>query len=70
MEGTANYVPVIGYLSQLPLLSEFTLIDIGCSGGIDEVWRGFGPRLRTLAIIPLLYERRAETPWNVARGFA
>jgi len=65
MEGTANYVPVIGYLSQLPLLSEFTLIDIGCSGGIDEVWRGFGPRLRTLAIDPNVAEverlRSSET---------
>ena len=52
MEGTANYVPVIGYLSEIPLLSEFMLIDIGCSGGIDAVWRGFGPRLRALAIDP------------------
>jgi len=52
MEGTANYVPVIGYLSEAPLLSEFMLIDIGCSGGIDAVWRGFGPRLRALAIDP------------------
>ena len=52
MEGTANYVPVIGYLSETPLLSEFMLIDIGCSGGIDAVWRGFGPRLRALAIDP------------------
>src|SRR5262245_61754991 len=50
MEGTANYVPVISYLSETPLLSEFMLIDIGCSGGIDAVWRGFGPRLRALAI--------------------
>jgi hypothetical protein len=65
MEGTANYVPVIGYLSQIPLLSEFMLIDIGCSGGIDEVWRGFGPRLRALAIDPNVAEierlRSSET---------
>ena len=52
MQGTANYVPVISYLSEIPLLSEFMLIDIGCSGGIDAVWRGFGPRLRALAIDP------------------
>lgn len=65
MEGTANYVPVISYLSQIPLLSEFMLIDIGCSGGIDEVWRSFGPRLRTLAIDPNVAEvdrlRSSET---------
>jgi Methyltransferase FkbM domain len=52
MQGIASYVPVIGYLSQIPLLTEFMLIDIGCSGGIDAVWRGFGPRLRALAIDP------------------
>jgi hypothetical protein len=65
MEGTANYVPVIGYLSQIPLLSEFMLLDIGCSGGIDAVWRGFGPRLRALAIDPNVAEverlRSSET---------
>src|SRR4029450_11507454 len=65
MEGTANYVPVIGYLSQIPLLSEFMLIDIGWGGGIDPVWRGFGPRLRALAIDPNVAEierlRNSET---------
>jgi hypothetical protein len=28
----------------------FTLVDIGCSGGIDPAWRAFGPRLRALGI--------------------
>jgi Methyltransferase FkbM domain len=56
MQGIANYVPVIGYLSEAPLLNEFMLIDIGCSGGIDSVWRGFGPRLRALAIDPNVAE--------------
>src|SRR5574341_1854022 len=56
MQGTANYTPVIGYLSKTPLPSEFMLIDIGCSGGIDPVWRGFGPWLRELAIDPNLAE--------------
>jgi hypothetical protein len=41
------------------------LIDIGCSGGIDTVWRGFGPRLRALAIDPNVAEierlRSSET---------
>src|SRR5262245_66177728 len=65
MEGIANYVPVISYLSETPLLSKFMLIDIGCSGGIDTVWRGFGPRLRALAIDPNVAEierlRSSET---------
>src|SRR5262245_37824871 len=56
MEGTADFVPIIGYLSESPLLSEFMLIDIGCSGGIDAVWRGFGRRLRALAIDPNVAE--------------
>jgi len=37
-----------------PLLGEerFTLVDIGCSGGIDRVWRLFGPRLRAFGFDP------------------
>ena len=56
MEGTANYVPVIGYLSEILRDSDFTLVDIGCSGGIDGVWRRFGSRLRALAIDPNIEE--------------
>jgi hypothetical protein len=56
MEGTATYVPVIGYLCETLRDSEFMLVDIGCSGGIDSVWRGFGPRLRALAIDPNIAE--------------
>ena len=52
MERTVSYVPVIGYLSETLRESEFMLVDIGCSGGIDNVWRCFGPRLRALAIDP------------------
>jgi len=28
----------------------FSLLDIGCSGGIDPVWRVFGPRLRAIGV--------------------
>lgn len=56
MEGTASYVPVIGYLSETLRDSEFMLVDIGCSGGIDHVWRCFGPRLQALAIDPNIGE--------------
>ena len=28
----------------------FTLLDVGCSGGIDQHWRVFEPRLRALGI--------------------
>jgi hypothetical protein len=29
---------------------KFTLLDIGCSGGLDPMWRAFEPRLRALGI--------------------
>src|SRR4030095_13429151 len=56
MEGTASYVPVVGYLCKTLRDSEFMLVDIGCSGGIDSIWRSFGPRLRALAIDPNIAE--------------
>ncbi len=49
-------------MSFLQLVSErlgdkyFTLIDVGCSGGIDEVWRVFDARLRVLGFDPNLQE--------------
>ena len=65
MEGTASYVPVIDYVSETVPSAEFRLVDVGCSGGIDPVWRGMGPRLRALAIDPNVSElerlRSAET---------
>jgi hypothetical protein len=30
--------------------ARFSLLDIGCSGGIDASWRAFGPKLRALAV--------------------
>src|SRR5215470_3714036 len=50
MEGTSGSASVIGYLSPLLPDSQFMLVDIGCSGGIDPVWRTFGTRLRALAL--------------------
>jgi len=50
MDGTAGYAPVISYISTSLPDSEFTLVDVGCAGGIDPIWRSFGTRLRALAI--------------------
>jgi hypothetical protein len=36
--------------------TRFTLIDIGCSGGIDEVWRIFGSRLCAFGFDPNLQD--------------
>jgi FkbM family methyltransferase len=65
MEGPAAHAPVLSYLAEVSPDSEFMLVDIGCSMGIDEVWRRFGTRLRALAIDPNLAEmdrlQKAET---------
>src|ERR1700682_2541074 len=34
----------------------FTLLDVGCSGGLDEAWRSFGPKLRAFGFDPNLAE--------------
>jgi hypothetical protein len=65
MEGTAAHTPVLAYIAEVAADTEFMLIDIGCSGGIDIVWRRFGQRLRAIGIDPNLAEidrlKRAET---------
>jgi Methyltransferase FkbM domain len=65
MEGTADHTPVLAYLAEVAADTEFMLLDVGCSGGIDTVWRRFGSRLRAIAIDPNLAEidrlKRAET---------
>jgi hypothetical protein len=65
VEGIVSCTPVIGYLTQALGSAEFTLIDIGCSGGIDAIWRCWGSQLRALALDPDIVEidrlRRTET---------
>lgn len=52
-----------GYVAGSIQSERFTFIDIGCSGGIDPVWRLFGDRLRVLAFDASVdeCERLAET---------
>jgi hypothetical protein len=65
MEGISSHAPVIGYLAPLVPDGRFTLVDIGCSGGIDPIWRSFGARLQAVAIDGNVSEierlRRAES---------
>ncbi len=65
MEGIAAYAPAVGYVAKVAGGIPFTLVDIGCSGGIHPVWRQFGRRLRVVAIDPNRAEidrlREAET---------
>lgn len=54
----------------------FTLVDLGCAGGIDPVWRNFGSRLRALAVdasvgeCHRLAENESSTGIEYVGGFA
>ncbi len=39
---------MLGLAAQALRREKFSLVDIGCSGGIDAVWRGFGDRLAAI----------------------
>ena len=38
------------FIGQRLATERFRLLDVGCSGGIDPVWRAFEPRLQALGI--------------------
>jgi hypothetical protein len=38
------------FISQKLRTEKFRLLDVGCSGGIDAVWRAFEPRLQALGV--------------------
>jgi FkbM family methyltransferase len=54
MEGIRPAIPFLRLLFERA--ATLTLIDIGCSGGIDDVWRTFGSRLRAFGFDPNLKE--------------
>lgn len=56
-EGLRQSTAVVEYLAP-HLREDFFLVDIGCSGGIDVGWRGWGERLAGLAIDPNAVEVR------------
>src|SRR5579875_1141880 len=55
--------PVVQYIATR--IERFTLIDVGCSGGLDAAWRDFGPRLQAFGFDPNIEEierlRRLES---------
>lgn len=61
--------PFARYVADALNDTPFTLLDVGCSGGIDGAWRLFGQNLRAFAFDPNLEEckrlAKAETLKNV-----
>ena len=45
MEGGSNDTPVVQHLTEIGAIDTFTVVDIGCSGGISPTWRQFGATL-------------------------
>lgn len=52
MENLEFETPFARFVSAHLGLERFTLLDIGCSGGIHQAWRSFGDRLRAFAFDP------------------
>lgn len=70
--GIRNYTPGMTLAvepADLPGFAPFTLIDVGCSGGINLLWRSFGDSLRAFGFDPDRAEcerlQRSETNPNV-----
>jgi hypothetical protein len=69
MEGLLAGTEFSALVAHCDALENFTVIDIGCSAGIDLAWRGFGDRLIAFGFDPNLAEcarlQAAETLQNV-----
>jgi FkbM family methyltransferase len=48
--------------------AHFTVLDVGCSGGIDQRWYAFGDRLRAVGFDPLLAEVERLNAANTHAG--
>jgi FkbM family methyltransferase len=56
MEGIRAGTPIVSEIAAALKAEHFTLIDVGCSSGIDAAWREFGSRLRAFGFDPNLGE--------------
>jgi FkbM family methyltransferase len=56
MEGIRTRTPIVPEIAKTLKADHFTLIDIGCSSGIDAAWREFGSCLRAFGFDPNLRE--------------
>jgi hypothetical protein len=56
MEGFGNDTRFAAQAAAAIKGDKFTLIDVGCSGGIDSIWRIFGDKLNAFGFDPNLHE--------------
>ena len=56
MEGLRSASAACQYIADRLGDEKFTLIDVGCSGGIDPIWRVFGRNLRAFGFDPNIAE--------------
>ena len=56
MEGLRYDSQACRYIADCLMEDNFTLIDVGCSGGIDLIWRLFGSRLTAFGFDPNISE--------------
>lgn len=69
MEGPFYDAPLVTYLSELIPEMPFTVVDIGCSGGIHPVWLQLGKRLRAIGVDPNIAEiERLREAWKDYKG--
>jgi FkbM family methyltransferase len=56
LEGFTNDTRYAALVAEALGGDNFTLIDVGCSGGIDSVWRVFGDKLQAFGFDPNIHE--------------
>jgi hypothetical protein len=56
MEGIASATRFAGMVGEALVDDKFTLLDVGCSSGIDQIWRVFGKSLRAFGFDPNIDE--------------
>ena len=71
MEGLRSDSSSCPYIASQLANVPFTVIDVGCSGGISPIWRLLGKQLRACGFDPNINEctrqSSAETPPGVCR---
>lgn len=56
MEGMIAQAAFVKIVAEALGSQHFTLLDVGCSGGIDSAWRQFGTHLKAFGFDPSLAE--------------